>query len=683
MSMKTKTYKQYKEAYIKKHGTHGLMSEETWTKRNKRKSTIFCVADFETTAPDTSTTGEILLENQTLDSEAFFNPSEKSQVFLVGYKFNIDDEIYITYENLEDFFNGVSKWCKAKGLNKIKVYFHNLKFDGSFILSYLLRHNFRQTLERNRWGKPIINYKEFQALISAGKWFTLAFKWNGIKLELLDSLKLNPASLRSIGETYKMYKGEADYSQFKLDKSHNYPQEWIEYLKQDVRITEAIMLNHLKHGENLNKMTIGACAYEKIKYEINKHTPVYTIADYQRDEKGYYGGQCICNPYLQGKWIRQKGKIRCKDAKSMYPSRLREDLPYGNGLSRKPKCKYTMYHHVIIRQADIKEKYKSLQILHVPNVYKNGKRYKLVEHKDITYISHLDYGEYDYYLWDDELKFLNKIYNIDYEIVETTYYKVAPYLKEIVEELYINKRDATSKIERNYWKLIVNNLYGKLGMKPFRDMDFYGEKWRVNNKYIIKGEKLKELTINHYPALLLTENKKLDDDAKQVFIASYVTSRARVCLNTEIKRQIDKGNTFLYCDTDSVFYVENVPDEYNIGEELGNWGYEDFKVINTKNPKMSYNCTRADGFISLAPKHYRVVMDYVRYPVKMGSAGCDKKEMFEVKNTEYNYELILAKPKLILGNAGYIVGSTEYNFRKYAELIHVDIPPKEFRYYEI
>lgn len=48
---------------------------------------------------------------------------------------NPDNFIYGT--NIEDFIS----WCKNPKINYI-LYFHNLKFDGEFIMYYLLNHGF-------------------------------------------------------------------------------------------------------------------------------------------------------------------------------------------------------------------------------------------------------------------------------------------------------------------------------------------------------------------------------------------------------------------------------------------------------------------------------------------------------------------------------------------------------------
>ena len=71
---------------------------------------------------------------------------------------NIDNWKEKIYGNcIEDFLG----WCELNPDNIL--YFHNLKFDGEFILSYLLKNGWTHTTERKFYRK-----KEFSTLIRQG-----------------------------------------------------------------------------------------------------------------------------------------------------------------------------------------------------------------------------------------------------------------------------------------------------------------------------------------------------------------------------------------------------------------------------------------------------------------------------------------------------------------------------------
>ena len=59
--------------------------------------------------------------------------------------------------DIDSFF----KWCEIQG--NIDIYFHNLKFDGEFIINYLLSNNFRcvNTKEQRKEKKKQILHIQF------------------------------------------------------------------------------------------------------------------------------------------------------------------------------------------------------------------------------------------------------------------------------------------------------------------------------------------------------------------------------------------------------------------------------------------------------------------------------------------------------------------------------------------
>ena len=71
----------------------------------------------------------------TTDFETTTNP-EDCRVWAYGIC-DIDNTEYFNYGNdIDDFMF----WCKNQG--NITLYFHNLKFDGEFCISYLLKHGY-------------------------------------------------------------------------------------------------------------------------------------------------------------------------------------------------------------------------------------------------------------------------------------------------------------------------------------------------------------------------------------------------------------------------------------------------------------------------------------------------------------------------------------------------------------
>ena len=103
-----------------------------------------------------------------------------------------------------------------EGLSSIKedtiLYFHNLKFDGSYILDYLLRSGYQWVAESRFVKLP----KTMNFLITdSGTWFTgKIITETGIKITFQDSFKKIPLAVKVIAQAYKLpiLKGEIDYT---------------------------------------------------------------------------------------------------------------------------------------------------------------------------------------------------------------------------------------------------------------------------------------------------------------------------------------------------------------------------------------------------------------------------------------------------------------------------------------
>ena len=92
--------------------------------KNGKYKDLWCVADFETT------------------TEKFYNEHGYSKVWLWAIS-NSDGETIAIGEDIEDFI----AYC-TNNLKNYVIFFHNLKFDGSYILSYILSKNtpFKDTI---------------------------------------------------------------------------------------------------------------------------------------------------------------------------------------------------------------------------------------------------------------------------------------------------------------------------------------------------------------------------------------------------------------------------------------------------------------------------------------------------------------------------------------------------------
>lgn len=167
----------------------------------------------------------------------------------------IGSEQNISFGNSIDTF---LEFCQ-KNKNS-KIYFHNLKFDGEFIIWKLLNSGYKHVEEK-------IDREEnsFSTLISdLGQFYQIEIFYNKTKkgfnkITILDSLKIIPLPVRDISKAFGIEekKLEIDYNKIR-EKNHELTKEEKDYISHDVVIV-AKALNYL-FNENLTKMTQGSNA---------------------------------------------------------------------------------------------------------------------------------------------------------------------------------------------------------------------------------------------------------------------------------------------------------------------------------------------------------------------------------------------------------------------------------------
>lgn len=218
-------------------------------------------------------------------------------------------------------------------LKNSTFYFHNEKFDGEFIIYWLLTHEYKHVEK-----KEDIADNTFTTLISdMGIFYQICvyFKVGNKKVHkvtFIDSLKIIPLSVKEIPKAFGLTeaKGEIDYK-YPRPKGWLLTQEEIEYIKYDVIIVSKAL--HTLFEEKLLKMTQGANALADYKDIINKYRFMHYFPelDYLVDKDirpSYKGGFTFVNPIWKEKEV---GRGCVLDVNSLYPSILYfEKMPFGD-----------------------------------------------------------------------------------------------------------------------------------------------------------------------------------------------------------------------------------------------------------------------------------------------------------------------------------------------------------------
>jgi hypothetical protein len=202
--------------------------------------------------------------------------------------------------------------------NKADYYFHNLGFDGRFIVDRLMKLGYKWVADRPGAG-------EFTTLVSSkNKFYQLEVRfYSGMSVRFRDSLKLFPMSVKRIAKAYDLEegKGELDYETVR-EVGHELTAEECDYIRRDVQIVAQALETNLKQG--LTKMTIGSNAFGFFKDITGKKRyehlfPVLTPEVDADIRRSYRGGFTYVSPEWAGKDVY--GGISV-DYNSMYPSML-------------------------------------------------------------------------------------------------------------------------------------------------------------------------------------------------------------------------------------------------------------------------------------------------------------------------------------------------------------------------
>lgn len=270
-----------------------------------------------------------------------------------------------------------------KSLGNVKIFLHNLKFDGHFIIDFLLKSGFKHiTNSKDRDSKTfstLINDKGFFYSIE------VVFMLRGKKVNKVvfwDSSKLFPMGVEKVAEAFKM-----PYKKLKIDYSahDNLPigspltEEELEYLKHDVFIISHAI--DFFQSQGFNKMTIGSNALSDYKKSIGKNKfdvlfPPLKLKYYEEMRQCYKGGFTYLVPEFEGKTINCGIVL---DVNSLYPYCQKEyTLPFGTPIffygDYKPDKNYPLYIIMFECQFELKQgKLPTVQIKH--SMFYQGNEY--------------------------------------------------------------------------------------------------------------------------------------------------------------------------------------------------------------------------------------------------------------------------------------------------------------------
>lgn len=478
---------------------------------------------------------------------------------------DIEEYAHTTGYDMQSFLDYIYKIAPCT------IYTHNLKFDGSFIIDYLLKNNYTYVEERK------LEKGQFSCLISAeGQFYNIRIcleaknKKKKKIVEFRDSSKKIAGSVRQIAISYGLpiLKGEIEYT---AERPEDYvaTDEEVAYIHNDTEIVARVLSG--QYEKSMTKLTSSGDAMFLYKTIVGKHfrdifPPLpLDVDDYIRES--YRGGVCQVNEKFKERIIDTT--VYCYDVNSMYPAQMASrPLPYGTPRFYHGRYVENEFFPLYIQRIEVccalRKNFRPTVLLK-HNLFFFSNEYLTDTHGELITLTLTSV--------DLELLFRHyEIYQIRY--IDGYMFRASDNLfKNYVLPLY-DLKCKTKGAEKQTVKILLNSLYGKFAMNPrHRDKYPYVDEEDGSVKYA-----LSEVTIT---------------DPYYTAVASFITAYARETLFNAIQANIEY---FVYCDTDSVHITRKTLENAEIDDvKLGAFKLEKVYIKSKYLAQKTYYGIKADG----------------------------------------------------------------------------------------
>lgn len=545
------------------------------------------------------------------------------------YSVYYSDEYNIIKESLDIIYNNIKK--------KIVFYIHNIQFDGFIILD------------------SISKYDEYKVdiLIKNNSIYYISIKKNKIEIIFKCSYKILPSSLKKISKGFNLiekmpfpykfanlkninYIGEIpseyffnNYLEYTIFKEKNiffnFKEYSIKYCSNDVLITISFIkiIKNIISKFNINLDNVYSAPSLSLKIfnnHFNNNRICLNTKNYFDSfiRPSYFGGRCEVygNPY-------ENEKVFHFDFSGMYAQCMSQKVCFGDyKIIQKPtSIDLPGFYWIKWKSVD-----NYLPILPHHNK-KNGK---------LMFTNGILEGCYWFEEINEFLENSGELLEIKSCLVFNNYDYV---FKEFID--YFTEIREMGESHKIFGKLMINSLYGRLGMSDLDNYSFLIKEEDLdnyNNLNIISIKKINNLILlnveidNKLKNELFNINKKIK---KNISIASSITSKSRIKLYRAQKDVINNNGRILYSDTDSIFaaYKKN--------------------VLNEKHGEIFWDGSKNDTFIKdavfISPKSYSLLYENDSEITKIKGFEQNSVNFNEIKENFYNnYDnLILENLKFI------------------------------------
>lgn len=479
----------------------------------------------------------------------------------------LNTENVTIYHSIDETFDELTNICRK---NNVILYYHNLKFDGSFWVDFLIRKGLKQAFTRHSETSyesipnRLMENGSFKYSISdKGQWYTITIRVHSHYIEMRDSLKLLPFSVSAIGKAFntKHQKLSMEYTGFRFPGCEITDKEK-KYIANDVMVVKEAL--EIMFSDGHNRLTIGACCMSEFKQFYGKkdfemyfpNIKNYIIAE---DEYGFSNADEYIRKSYKGGWCYVKsdregvvqGSGCTADVNSLYPSVMHSQSgnyyptgkPHfwkGDFIPDEARCNHRYFFVRLRTEFYLKEgKLPFIQI-------KGDKRFRGNECLASSEVTKPDGSKSRFYT---DYTGKVKISNVEITLTMTDYYLMQEHYHLVntvilsgcwfygeigLFDNYIDKyaeiKMNSKGAKRTEAKLFLNNLYGKLATSDQSSFKMC----YINDK----SDAVSFVTIEEH-----------EKDVVYIPAGAAVTSYARYFTITAAQKNY---NSFCYADTDSI-----------------------------------------------------------------------------------------------------------------------------------
>lgn len=551
------------------------------------------VADFETTTKNTK----------------YYQENEDVTV-VYGYMKNWDNSLdfeFLKISEMIDFFHKQERGAM--------VYFHNLSFDGDFILKWLaLHYKMYNDLPRGRTG--------FSCLRQGGNIYEITLQlWgnkrrNTFKIKFRCSYRILSSGVEALGKDVGISKftGEEQedfYDVEPVDSIDKLPKNYVEYCKRDVEIVRLSLIEFENSMEFLKetwpflqsfkwngKLTASSISLKLQKSYVREYSK-YIVSGFKHSNednelasKFYFGGFTQFNVDYQNEEVKCKRGV-CIDINSAHPYSMTKKLPYGDVYDYENEN----YHDWGFTEEDVLEFWEiHVEVAEskfggIACLYNWKKEDGTIGKNESKYRYVFSLTDFTCYYMKEEWELMKKYYHFEGVTIKKRYWLFARnFLKGFVDSVYQFKSDFKEKGKKglsNTFKIILNSGYG-IHAKRNDFSEYYVCKDKAEYDKLVEGTHFTFNKIEYVVSGKVSELHELPNQyirivervekprANNKFIASAITAYSRIYLLEAILKFNPKN--VVYTDTDSIYLKNYKGDLKDIlwvdPYELGAWDIE-------------------------------------------------------------------------------------------------------------